>query len=187
MAESNFIDYIRYYSKGESKGDVTSIFDLLYSSYSDDLEQVLKGIPIVSMVISENLYATAISRVLKKHNLQETIHISNEYPLRYVVDFSRETDFTDDEILYGTREGTHLDFLLTNMVTHNPVLAIEVDGVRFHKEGTEQHDRRDKLKNSIMEKAGIPLKRVSTDASGLEEDLEQTLKDIGVINPPTHE
>lgn len=183
----NLMDYIRYYSKGESKGDVTSIFDLLYSSYSDDLEQVLKGIPIVSMVISENLYATAISRVLKKHNLQETIHISNEYPLRYVVDFSRETDFTDDEILYGTREGTHLDFLLTNMVTHNPVLAIEVDGVRFHKEGTEQHDRRDKLKNSIMEKAGIPLKRVSTDASGLEEDLEQTLKDIGVINPPTHE
>lgn len=178
----DLMDYIRYYSKGESRGEVTSVFDLLYASKSDELEKLLKKIPFVSSVISENLYATVITRVLNKHHLYDEFQVSNEYPLRYVVDFSRETDFTDDEILYGTREGTHLDFLLTNMVTHNPVLAIEVDGVRFHKEGTEQHDRRDKLKNSIMEKAGIPLKRVSTDSSGLEEDLERTLKDIGVIN-----
>lgn len=178
----DLMDYIRYYSKGESQGEVTSVFDLLYGSKADELKKVLKRIPIVSSVISENLYATVITRVLDKHHLHDEIQVSNEYPLRYVVDFSRETDYSDDEILYGTREGTHLDFLLTNMVTHNPVLAIEVDGVRFHKKGTEQHDRRDKLKNSIMEKAGIPLKRVSTDSSELEADLERVLIDIGVIN-----
>lgn len=178
----NLMDYIRYY-KGESKGDITSVFDLLYASYSDELQETLKRIPIISSVISENLYATVIRNVLERKHLQDKIYVANEYPLRYIVDFSRrnENAYSEDEVLYGTRKGTHLDFLLTDAVTHRPVLAIEIDGVRFHNEGGEQHERRDKLKDSIMEKAGIKLERVRTDYSGLEERLEKVLEEVGVL------
>lgn len=183
----NLMDFIRYYCKGESKGEVTSVFDLLYASYADELKDTLDKIPsFFSPVVSENLYANFVLKsVLEKHQLQDRIHIENEYPLQYIIDFSRdlpeEVYYSDEEKTYGTREGTHLDFILTDVVTHRPVLAIEIDGVKYHKEGTEQHDRRDKLKDSIMQKAGIKLERVRTDFSGLEERLEEVLAEVGVL------
>jgi very-short-patch-repair endonuclease len=50
------------------------------------------------------------------------------------------------------------------MTTKHPILAIEVDGMAFHQADSEQANR-DKLKNSILDKAGIPLLRLSTDGS----------------------
>lgn len=73
------------------------------------------------------------------------------------------------------------DAVLTDTVTHSPVLAIEVDGVRYHKEGTLQYDR-DRLKDGIMEKAGIRLLRIPTDSSGQESKLAEALKETGIID-----
>jgi hypothetical protein len=54
-------------------------------------------------------------------------------------------------------------------------LAIEVDGYRFHKEGTEQA-LRDVLKDHILELYEILLLRFKTNGSGEREILMNALK-----------
>lgn len=53
---------------------------------------------------------------------------------------------------------THLDFMVFNQIDKSSVLAIEVDGYDYHKEGTRQNER-DLMKNIILEKYGIPFIR----------------------------
>ncbi len=69
---------------------------------------------------------------------------------------------------------THVDFLIYNRITKAPVLAIEVDGFNFHKEGTRQAER-DKRKDFIFQKYGIPLLRLATNGSGEIERIREIL------------
>ena len=54
--------------------------------------------------------------------------------------------------------GNHIDFLLFNKMNKSPVMAIEVDGTRYHVDGSRQAER-DAMKNSILAKCGIPILR----------------------------
>ena len=60
---------------------------------------------------------------------------------------------------------THLDFLIYNRISKEPVLAIEVDGFHFHKPGTVQYHR-DRMKDNILKLYNIPLLRLPTNGSG---------------------
>ena len=71
---------------------------------------------------------------------------------------------TESEKAYAYRSWTLVDFVLFNKTTMHPVLVIEVDGMAFHQAGSEQA-KRDEQKNSILDKAGIQLLRLSTDGS----------------------
>ncbi len=77
---------------------------------------------------------------------------------------------SDEEALYISRTGTHLDFVLYNKISKNVVAAIEVDGYSYHKTGTRQAER-DQLKNSVLNKYEIPLLRFATNGSGEKEKL----------------
>jgi len=57
------------------------------------------------------------------------------------------------------------------------VLAIEVDGYSFHKQGTKQSGR-DVIKDAILEKYDIPLIRFSTTGSQEKERLHDKLNEI---------
>lgn len=72
---------------------------------------------------------------------------------------------TEEERRYATHPNTHVDFLIYNRITKAPVLAIEVDGFHFHKEGTRQAER-DRMKDAIFAKYEIPLLRLPTNGSG---------------------
>lgn len=72
---------------------------------------------------------------------------------------------------------THLDFLIFNKISKKPLLAIEVDGYSFHKSGTRQA-KRDRMKNSILDKYGIPYIRFATNGSNEKELLRQKLDSI---------
>lgn len=72
---------------------------------------------------------------------------------------------------------THLDFLIYNKITKKPLLAIEVDGYEFHKEGIAQAER-DKLKNNIMNTCHIKLLRFKTNGSGEKEKIISTIKTL---------
>jgi very-short-patch-repair endonuclease len=61
------------------------------------------------------------------------------------------------------------------------VLAIEVDGFRFHEDRPEQL-RRDALKDSILEHFGIPLLRLATTGSDEERRIREALKDAEVAH-----
>lgn len=58
-------------------------------------------------------------------------------------------------------KGIQSEALIFSKVSKAPILAIEADGFMYHKEGTEQYQR-DRLKNSILDKFGLPLLRLST-------------------------
>ena len=99
------------------------------------------------------------------------------FPLRNVIrDFSK---LTEEEQKYARHCNTHLDFLIYNKLGKNPILAIEVDGYGFHKEGTRQSER-DKMKNDILDKYNIPLLRFNTTGSNEKEKLRMKL--ISVIS-----
>ena len=57
-----------------------------------------------------------------------------------------------------------------------PVLAIEVDGTKYHAEGSRQAER-DALKNRVLEKCGIPLLRLRTNESAEEARILAALRD----------
>ncbi|WP_371265277.1 DUF2726 domain-containing protein [Alistipes sp.] len=46
-------------------------------------------------------------------------------------------------------------------MSKQPVLAIETDGYKFHKQGTRQAER-DEKKDRILAQYGLPLLRLST-------------------------
>ena len=69
-----------------------------------------------------------------------------------------------------------LDFLVFDPFGKQPVAAIEVDG-KTHN--TDQQRRRDHLKDAILEKLDLPLKRFATrsELGGEAEELEAFLQD----------
>ena len=72
---------------------------------------------------------------------------------------------------------THIDFLIYNKFSKNPVLAIEVDGYKYHKLGTQQYQR-DLLKDSILKKYGIPIIRLKTNGSGEEKRIRDVISTL---------
>lgn len=64
--------------------------------------------------------------------------------------------------------------LIYSKISKRPIVAIEVDGFHYHKEGTEQAER-DKKKNRILELYGIHLMRFATNGSGEKEKIMEFL------------
>lgn len=80
----------------------------------------------------------------------------------------------EDLIIYASNYNTHLDFLIINKVSKQPVLAIETDGYSYHNDETEQHQR-DMMKDHILSTYGLPLLRLSTKGSGEREKIISSL------------
>ena len=79
------------------------------------------------------------------------------------------TLLNDEERRYASNGATHLDFLIYNQVSKQPVLAVETDGYQFHKQGTRQSER-DRMKDRILDRYGLPLLRLST--TGTDEETK---------------
>ena len=82
-----------------------------------------------------------------------------------------------DLIIYASNYNTHLDFLIINKVSKQPVLAIETDGYSYHNDETEQHQR-DMMKDHILSNYGLPLLRLSTKGSGEREKIISSLNKV---------
>jgi len=83
-------------------------------------------------------------------------------------------DAANGESIDVINPATHIDFLLYNRITKKSVLAIEVDGFHYHKQGTEQRER-DKMKDHILKLCKIPLLRFPTNGSEECAKIEQFL------------
>lgn len=94
------------------------------------------------------------------------------YPMRYLI--KDTTGLSDREKNYALHPSTHIDFLIINRVSKNPLLAIETDGYSFHNEQTEQYQR-DRLKDKILNNYGLPLLRLSTVGYGEEQRIVDAL------------
>ena len=109
------------------------------------------------------------SEAFRKYGFRIACH----YPLRYL--FSGTALLSEDERLYLSRSGTHVDFLIYRAIGKLPVVAIEVDGFHYHKEGSRQHER-DIMKDSVFSKYGLPLMRFTTNGSREVEQINDFLR-----------
>jgi len=81
---------------------------------------------------------------------------------------------------YASNDMTLIDFVLYHLTTRRPVLAIEVDGMSYHKEGTTQWER-DRKKDAILSKVGLPLLRLPTNGEREKEKIIEALERCSVL------
>ena len=172
---SDLIDYISYNNLTVTDSKINSIFDYLFSQYTKERMQYLKGHKKISEYDSENLTFSLLEKTLSEYPEFNHLGIFCHTPLRNVIhDWSL---LNEQEQKYISYYSTHLDFLVINHVTKKPVLAIETDGYTYHNDETEQHQL-DLLKNHILEVYGLPLIRLKTNESGEKEKILSSLKAI---------
>ncbi len=171
---SDLIKYIEYNNFSVFQSELHSIFDLLYKGYEEERAKNIKKSGKVSEFDSENLMFGLIKRVLAEERFSK-YDVLLHFPIRQLIrDFSR---LDEQEKKYASNPSTHLDFLIYNKLGKSPILGIEVDGFKFHKEGTKQSER-DKMKDNILEKYNLPLLRFRTNESNEKEKLTSKLNDI---------
>ena len=171
---TELIDYINYNNFEVSDSNVCSVFDYLYSQYKDERDEYLKKHSKISMYDSENLMYSLIKDIIADNKFS-SLGVICRIPLRMLI---RKFDLLSaEEYKYAMNTSTHLDFLIYNKITKKPLLAIEVDGYEYHKEGTAQAER-DKLKNNIMNTCHIKLLRFKTNGSGEKEKIISTIKTL---------
>ena len=170
----DLVRYIRYNNFEIFESQIYSVFDLLYSCYSEKLLKVLKKSRKVSKYNSENLMNIIIEEVLSLPEFQNLERVMHQ-PLRMLIKDSALLD--DNEYKYAMNILTHTDFLIFNKLDKLPVLVVEVDGYSFHANNPKQLER-DKMKDNILRKYGIPILRVKTNESSEKQKLYQALKEI---------
>lgn len=172
---SDLVSYIAYNNCEVTDSKVYSIFDYLYAQYTKARREYLRRHKRVSEYDSENLMYGLITEVLEENQdlpLKAVCH----FPLNMLI---RDYGLLDEEERnYVMNPAAHIDFLILNRISKLPVLAVEVDGIAFHKKGTAQAAR-DQKKNRILEKYGIPLVRFASNGSGEKEILVKKLKGDG--------
>ena len=169
---SALLEYIEMYDPSSViQSDIVSIFDVLYSAYSESLERYSRAKwadrrrspaeNVADQCLREILAEPAYSRfgyqieVFLKDALPNTRRLSEE---------QRTFTFTDSA----------LDFGVYSRVTGRLVLAIEVDGWQYHGASDTQR-KRDALKDSIMAAYGVPVLRLPTNGSGEERRIREEL------------
>ena len=172
---TDLLDYIAYNNCAISESKLASIFDYLYQQYTEQRMTFLESHPKISEYASENLTYSLLKEVIASDHRFCYLNVLCHIPLRQVV---KDTSMmTERELKYAANYSTHLDFLIINRVTKQPVLAIETDGYSYHNDETEQH-KRDQMKDHILSNYGLPLLRLSTKGHNEREKILNILNTI---------
>ena len=172
---SDLLAYIEYNNCTVSDSNIHSIFDLLYDQYTAARLEYLKEHKRISEYDSENLTYAMLEQIIEENVEFSHLGIVCHQPLRQLL---RDVSIlSEEERSYALHPNTHIDFLLYNRVSKQPVLAIETDGYQHHKSGTAQSIR-DEKKNHILATYGIPLLRLSTIGSNERQRVEKALTSI---------
>lgn len=170
----DLIRYIQYNNFEIIESKTKSIYDLLYKQNRQKRLEYLKNKKRVSDFDSENLTYNLIDEILKKNNYSN-LDIAVHVPLMNIL--SNTALLNQEEIKFATNVWTHIDFVIFNKMDKKLVIAIEVNGYYFHREGTKQQER-DNIKSKILEKYDVPLISLNTIGSGEKEKLEDKIKEI---------
>lgn len=170
----DLVSYIEYNNFETIESDIYSIFDYLYKQYHSEKIKLLESSKKVSDYDSENLMYNQLEKLLTENNYTN-LGIVTHLPLKEI--FKNANKLNDDEYRFVVNTDSHVDFMIYNKVNKQPVLAIEVDGYDYHKEGTKQYER-DTLKDGIFEKFDLPIMRFKTNGSGEKEKILSKLNEI---------
>lgn len=170
----DLVSYIEYNNFDIIESEIYSVFDYLYSQYQVERNALLSKSKRISFYDSENLMYNLISETLKDNGYSH-LGIVVHLPLKEI--FKNLDKLDDKELNFVVKTDSHVDFMIYNKVNKQPLLAIEVDGYKYHKKGTRQFER-DIIKDTIFEKYNLPLERFKTNGSDEKERLIQKLKEI---------
>ena len=172
---ADLLAYIDYNGGKITESAIHSVFDLLYEPYAEARREFLKRHRRISEFDSENLTYALLERVLEADPAFRHLGVLCHQPLRQLI---RDWTLLDDEERrYASNGATHLDFLIYNRVSKLPVMAVETDGYQFHKQGTRQSER-DRIKDRIIDRYGLPLLRLSTTGADEEAKIKDQLSKI---------
>ena len=171
-----YIQYLDPKHRNISQSRYRSVFDSLFTGKTENISRLPDESP------AEALFREMLLQVLTDAKFRR-MAVVREYPLRFL---PRSFEgFSKAEVKFMLHN-SRLDFLVFDPFGKQPIAAIEVDGQTHN---TDQQKRRDNLKDSILEKLGLPLKRYATrsELGGEAEDLMQFLEScIGNRVPRAH-
>lgn len=168
----DLVGYIRYHHPDEEVVDsaVISVFDLLYSAYSQRLRPLAARLRKELAFPSEDIVWTVLHDILAEPPFSHLKAVSQVL----LKNLLPGLDLLTPEQAAFARRRASLDFVVYNRVTNRPVLAIEVDGFAFHENNPTQL-RRDAIKNEILRVYGMPLLRLPTTGSGEQHRIRDAL------------
>ena len=155
---AQFVEYIKYNNFEVKESGLNSVMDILYKPYTAERLAYETKNPAKSEHLSENLVYDVIIKAFKELNLPN-VDVVGHYPLRLLV--GNWELLTTEERQFAEMPGSHIDFLIYNSLTKEPLQAIEVDGWRYHNDSTVQKYR-DNLKDSLLSKFGLTPHRIRT-------------------------
>lgn len=164
------IAYVNYNNFEINDSNLHSIFDLLYKQYTEErLDfEIKKGKNLGE--ISENLIYHTLQQCIQKLDLIN-VDVLCHYPLSLLIsDYSL---LDEDEKNFVDNERTHVDFLIYNSLTKRPICCLEVDGWSYHQIAVQQ--KRDKMKDFILNKYGLNIVRISTVQTITEQSISALL------------
>lgn len=169
---NDLINYSKYHNLNIINSNIASVFDLLYKQNENLLLEFYKKYGKTLEYDSENIIYYLLKKILKDYNnLDFVMH----YPLNNLI-FNKYL-LNETEKKYATNHKTHLDFLIYNTIGKKPILAIEVDGYKYHNKKTKQYER-DQLKDMILKKYSFPLLRLKTTGNKEEENIRKCLNSL---------
>lgn len=158
---SDLVSYIKYNNYDVKESNVLSVFDALYKRQSDKVLLKYRNPKKITEFKSENIIYELLSEILKEDKYS-TLSVLLHYPLRKIIkDYNL---LSKDETKYASNYLTHVDFLIYNKLSKQPILVIEVDGYAFHNKNEIQL-RRDKMKDHILNIYDIKILRLNTTGS----------------------
>lgn len=168
----DLVGYIRYHNPDEEIVDsaVVSVFDLLYTAYSQRLGPLAARLRKELEYPSEDIVWTVLHDVFAEQAYAHMTAVPQVLLKNLLLNLDR---LTPDQAAFVRRRAS-LDFVVYNQVTNRPLLAIEVDGFRFHENNPAQL-KRDAIKNEILRVYDMPLLRLPTTGSGEEQRIRDAL------------
>ena len=167
---NDFIKYSEYLYGSEITRDstVTSVFDVLYSEYSNILLSKYKEQPNDHK--TELLMCDLINEVLKDYSY---IGYSMHTRLGNLVKVPDA--FSAEERRYILHPSAHVDFLFFNKVSKEKLFVVEVDGIKYHEQDKKQTEH-DKIKDRVLQLNNIPIYRFKTNESNERQRLIEIIK-----------
>lgn len=154
------------------ESNIYSAFDLLYKQYEKERLDYFKKHKKISNYDTENIMYHLLNKVLEDY---KDLTFTFRYPVNILI--KDKTLLTEEERKYASHHNTHIDFLIYNKISKIPLLVIEVDEYKYHREDNKQKER-DILKNNILSKYNIPLIRLTTNGSREKDIIINKLNNI---------
>lgn len=167
------IRYIRYYASNKNihESPVVSAFDLLYDEYDQSLEKLRERLNVSDPQAKSAGVFSLVLRDILRTNEFDSLKYHMQIGLIQLVSLRKHL-FTDRELEFMKQKAS-CDFVIYYKVGKKPIGVIEIDG-GYHE--IEKQKERDLLKNSILDKAKIPLLRIKTIEGRIEEKTKSFLR-----------